>query len=70
MKCDVCGEDVGLDAVVDTHSHGKFRGDQVVPFTICRRCLNSRRATQRVILWVVGCLIGGGVLIAIWRAVS
>ncbi len=65
MNCDLCGEEIGHDATIDTHSvgrSGRFIGNKTYRITMCHRCAASRRATVRW-MWCTFALLMGGALI-------
>lgn len=68
MRCDVCGEEIGKDATVDTHSvgsSGEAWGNATLKLTMCVACAESRRKTQRTLAWTFALFIPGMIVAAL-----
>ncbi|MEX2113064.1 MAG: hypothetical protein WD845_07745 [Pirellulales bacterium] len=64
----MCGEEIGRDATVDTHSlglSGMAFDNKTCQLTMCAACAKSRRATQRTFTWVFLLVIGGLIVAAL-----
>ncbi len=68
MKCDVCGEEIGKDATVDSRSVGpssEYRGNETVKLTMCAACAESRCDTQRTLSWAFALFVPALILAAL-----
>jgi uncharacterized protein (DUF983 family) len=68
MKCGTCGEEIGRDANVDTHSVGistEYSGNKTLKLTQCAACAENRRATQRTFAWTFVLFIAGMIVAAL-----